>query len=267
MIYFCNFQYPFAHQRYIIKRKFLLDNHIFYSTYKRGQDVPFMAQVLHCAEYFYAVAKPVYVHRAGYKTVTFSEEKTRDYVNAICDVIQLAIQYNYSDLFISMVHELDCFAKEIWYNQKEDLHRWDNINLVNELIQRGKEKFHDAETIHYLMNEDEYKVHVLYLEKEKEHIINTLDASSKIVIYGAGKGARRILFFLRQNEYNVEYFVVSNKNENISKIEDINVIEIEELEMKEDYLFVLGAMECSTKDEMKNILKQNGCNKILDMEL
>lgn len=256
-IYFSDFQYPFAHQRFLINKRFLLDNNIFYPTYRRGQDVTFLAKVLICAKYFYAIDEAVYICRDGHKEVAFSKEKIEDYVNAMYDVLCMAIENDLRELFIIIAFEIENFTKKNWYKKLLYLHEWDLVKKVNGCLAEGIDKFSCKAEVKCLMNKEELEENYrLVLEKEKK-IEEKIKEADDIVIYGAGIWGKKVCNYLKSCGKEPRYFVVSKSEANSKIIEGIKVIGIEELDDR-NYLFILGSIEKSTQIEMReNLLKKS----------
>lgn len=87
-------------------------------------------------------------------------------------------------------------------------------------------------------------VRVIEADKEsigQEYNISEIDVSKKVVIYGAGKFGRIALKQLQRQNIDVMAFVVSNVNENSSKIMDIPVYCIDDMiDYKDEICVVMG---------------------------
>lgn len=263
-ISFRDFQYPFAHQRFIIKKELLIDNNIYYPSYQRAQDIVFLARVLICVGEFYAVNKDVYIHRRGHKEVKFTVKKAMDFMDAISDVIELSIKNHLKEMFIIIAHELDYFAKNHWYKMSSYIEIWDKTYKINQLLIEGAELFQCSCQIKYLYDKEQYEEYCDRLEQELISFKQKLVTNKKFVIYGAGKWGKRIYRYLVNENIKPIYFVVSYKRENVEEIENIKVVSIDELENREEYLYILGNTD---QEKIKTMLREKGCLKILEMDL
>lgn len=259
------FQYPFAHQRFLINRHFLLENNIFYPSYKRGQDVTFLAEVLINAKQFYAINESVYIQRTGHKEVVFTKEKTEDYVNAMYDVLCMAIENKLSELFIIIAYEIQNFAQKKWYKQLLHSNEWELVDKVNKCLSKGIIQFGCEDKVQYLMKKETLKEHYSLIKKKKERIDQEIGKADCIVIYGAGVWGKKIFHYLEKCGRLPKCFVVSKKEINHKFIEGIKVVGIDELDSRE-CLFILGSTEKSTQDEMRETLLGRQYNNILDFD-
>ncbi len=257
-VYFKEYQYPYAHQRYIIKRDFLLEHNIFYPYYRRGQDVPFMANILNTAGKFYMMSKVVYVARSGHKIEHFTQQKADDFVNSLCDVLKIAIDSNLKKLFNCTVQEIHSFAVKEWYRLLSSNNTWDKITKVNELITKGNDIFKCSNASGYLMDETSYVKYLKSLSEEWNKTIETVERYQNVAIYGAGLFGKKVCNLLRNKGYMPKCYVVSNPEENEKTVEGIEVIGIDDLKNGREYLFILCAMDLEARQNMEKNLKFRG---------
>ena len=263
---FLDYQYAFAHQRYLIQKELLVKNRIYYPEYRRGQDVPFMTNVLITVKHFYLIKKDIYVHRQMHKEEKFTEKKANDFISAFYDVSALAIENNLEELYETAISEILTFAKRHWYKILKDNDSWDKIVQVNELIKKGNSVFQNDKDINYLMGKDAYENYLKEMGKEWEYAEQRIQEHDAFAIYGAGKGAKNVYKYLEKKGYRPFCFVVSSQQGNVKMMEEIPVILIDELENAQKYLFILGALNSDIKMEMKEYLLDKGCNNILDFD-
>lgn len=103
------------------------------------------------------------------------------------------------------------------------------------------------------------------INKEKERYIKFIDANrgKNIYIYGAGRMAKPLYLFLKENGININGFCVSNKRINKKEEYGIPILQINEIKKsKEDEIFLFGVNSRLNK-EIEKILKEHGFNNFL----
>ncbi len=262
-ILFKDFQYPYGHGRYIISKKLLLENNIRYPEYRRGQDLVFLCEVLMCANELYAVDKDIYAYRVQHKVEIFTRKKIEDWINAILDVMTIALDNRFETLFLLMLVDINQMVKVYLYPVLFECGGWELVSKVNEIFHRGEVLFNRKLQIEYLMDKDEYMLYLNKLTKEEEKYIELFEKSKNIVIYGAGIWGKKVYRYLKDKKITPQYFVVSIKEQNVSDIDGIPVISIKELKQKPDILIVIGVPDVYKEDVIKT-LKEYNFNNILD---
>lgn len=122
-------QFDFNYQRFLFKRKMLLDNHIFFPNYRRYQDPPFFVKAMCVATQFYALPDPVYCYRqGGVNVIDWRADNCRrliDFINGLYDELQLAIEYDLQILQKNMIHRV--FEKSFYFKLFEQ--GWQDENV------------------------------------------------------------------------------------------------------------------------------------------
>jgi|GEM_PF-470466 len=262
-ILFKDYQYPYGHGRYIISRRLLLENNINYPDYRRGQDIVFLCKVLVCAKEFYVVNKDIYAYRLQHKEEIFTRKKTEDAINATLDVMSMALDNKFEDLFFLMLIDINKMVKLYLYTVLMEGDDWELISKVNDMLYRGEVLFKRKLPIDYLMNKDKYMLYLKKLSEENDKYDELLEKNKEIVIYGAGLWGKKIYRYLKDKKITPKYFVVSNKEQNVSDIDGIPIISIIELEQKPDMLVFIGVPDVS-KGDVKKILKEYDFCNVLD---
>lgn len=95
---YANYQYHYGFYRFIYEREMLIENNIFFPSYIRYQDPPFMVQAMLKAERFYAMDKIVYAYRKSHKKLKWSEDRITAMLSAVSEVWQVACERNFNEL-------------------------------------------------------------------------------------------------------------------------------------------------------------------------
>lgn len=267
LVNFSDYQYPLGHVRYIIKKSLLVDNAIFYPEYRRGQDVPFMTNVLITVGKFYLIKKDVYVYRRFHKEEKFTVEKTDDIINSLYDTMVLAIINHLNLLFDDMVRAINTYAKKYMYKFNKRNNTWHMVTRINELIEKGNLVFNYEKSRDLLFDEPAYEGYLADVKIEGEKIEKVFASNRYIAIYGAGEGGILVCRYMLAKGHKPSCFVVSDKSQNPKSINGIKVMEIDKLQNIQQYLFVIGAIKEEVKAEMKACLKNIGCMNTLDFDL
>lgn len=266
MVAFKEYQYPYAHQRYIIKRDLMIQNNIYYPEYRRGQDVPFMANILNKASRIYLIKKDVYVQRGGHKVEKFTMKKAEDFVDSLYVVLQLALDNDLEELFSTISMEISLFAQKEWYKLLAEYDAWDKVVKINDLIKKGNIVFGYNRGINCLMDKSTYGEFANEIDGKWKGIEKSIRKQKKIAIYGAGGFGKRVYQYLREKGYNLNYFVVSSIEGNEKAVEGISVVSLDDLCNKEEYLYILCVIDQTEREKIKEQLNKRGCNEIVDFD-
>lgn len=101
------YQLAYGYTRYIYKREFLIENKIFFPTYRRFQDPPFFVKAMIKAKKFYAFERPVYVYRKQHKQVKWDSEKCMDVLNGCRDILIMSQEARLELLWQSIVDKIN----------------------------------------------------------------------------------------------------------------------------------------------------------------
>ncbi|MBQ9516657.1 MAG: glycosyltransferase family 2 protein [Eubacterium sp.] len=85
MMNYSDFQYDYNYQCYLISRKLITENDIYFPYYSRFQDPPFFIKAMNAAGSYYFIDKPVYRYRLLPSASKFSSKKTLDLLDGIMD--------------------------------------------------------------------------------------------------------------------------------------------------------------------------------------
>lgn len=98
--------------------------------------------------------------------------------------------------------------------------------------------------------------------KNVNELKDSLFSYKKIYLYGAGKEARKILELLKKIEIQVEAIVVSDKLVNPETVMDIPVIQISNIPVHEENVFLLGVSELYSQEVEKILISLKHTNII-----
>lgn len=261
---FRDYQFAYGHTRYIIRKDLLVNNDICYPEYQRGQDIAFMAKVLNAANKICLIDKNIYVHRKGHKKVYYTERKADDFVESLYDVVNLAIDNEFNELFNIYVKQINGFAKQVWYAQIQRDNSWKKIDRINQCIQKGNVIFKHNIKANCLMEKDEYAKYSLMMEKKWEELEKNVAVHKKVIIYGAGKIGRKVLKYLKSKNCVPESFVVSNPSGEAT-IDNIPIISVDALTEDKECLIILSAVNPLVRKDMEKRLLLKGYHNILNL--
>ena len=83
---------PNLHVIYMFKREFLIKNHIYYSCYRVGEDLTFLAKCMASVGKVACIPVTVYTYRIKHKERRWTREKYRHYVLAIIETTNILLQ-------------------------------------------------------------------------------------------------------------------------------------------------------------------------------
>jgi len=103
---FKDFQQDYYYQRFIFERKMLVDNNIFFPSYRRYQDPPFFLKAMITAEKFYAITQDTYVYRVDAAHVNWTDQKVNDLLCALTDELMLTSSAQLADLHYRVANKV-----------------------------------------------------------------------------------------------------------------------------------------------------------------
>ena len=87
-----------------------------------------------------------------------------------------------------------------------------------------------------------------------------LSIYKKIYIYGAGIVAKRLVCYLKEEEYNISGLIVTEKKENSTIFNDIKIYELNDIKISEEDGIIIG-VKFSSQEEILRRLHKNGIHK------
>lgn len=243
----------------IFNRQFLINNHIEFPAYKRGQDSVFFVEAIAKAGKIYCMNEYIYVHRAGHKEFTYDEEKAVAIMRMYIDILNISSEYRMKRVHQNCVNDFiySSVALAYYYAFRgnkivpelfSQLTQAINPMLLDEDIQNNSD-------LMGMQRLEEYKRDVY---REQERFLNMLNAADNVFIYGAGMIGKQVNQYLKKKDIHIRAFLVSDKNENPEKIDCIEVQEpsIIDAEMS-NYLIVVATLWRSTESITKFLESKN----------
>lgn len=250
--------------RFLYRRSFLIRNNICFPGYRRAQDVPFFLNAVSKADKVFCVKEVVYCYRKEHKLVKFDESKAVDYIKAIRDSLSIAKNEELNSIYDALISELHGEATALMYyfahegsgEMKKAIHD------INSIVQNRE----DNKPV--LLEGDGLDKYVEEIWEERKALFEEINKYSKILIYGAGTVGRKVLNFLRDNRYEPDAFIVSDKKQNPSDVEGVRVKSVEEYVNRQDECFILVATFSYLHEEIKKVLCKNGFKSfyLIDLE-
>lgn len=251
--------------RFLYKRKFLVENNILFPFYKRAQDVPFFVKAISAAGRVYCVKKVVYCYRKEHKLVRFDECKAVDYVKAIKDSLLISKNEGLDNIYIALLKEIhgEITALIYYFAQAGSMEMRKVIHDINLVLQDRE----DSRKM-ILLEGKSLDNHVKQIWEERKNLFIELNKYSKILIYGAGTIGRKVLNFLKDNQYEPDAFIVSDVNQNPDNVEGVRVRAVGEYTNIRDECFVLVATFSYLHEEIKKTLYEKGFTHfyLIDLE-
>lgn len=103
---FSDYQYDYGFYRFIYRRKFLIENNIFFPNYRRYQDPPFMLRAFASAGRFYAIPDVTYCYRIGATAMDWDVSKVVDLLCGIEDELKFSAERGYEKVHALSYHRL-----------------------------------------------------------------------------------------------------------------------------------------------------------------
>ena len=128
-ISFEDYQFDYLFVRYIFKRKFLINNEIYFPNYRVYEDPVFLVKAMVKATKFYAINTDVYLYTGAHQSMNMNIDKTKDFLKALIEELQITAHYNLSNLhkltFERLENEACFYAEKYLYEGDKEI-----FNLV-----------------------------------------------------------------------------------------------------------------------------------------
>lgn len=247
----------------IFNREFLINNHIEFPPYKRGQDAVFFAEAIAKAGQIYCMNEDVYVYRRGHKEVIFDEEKAVDYIRSNVDILKLSSYYKMKRIHQFCVNELQGYlgAMFYYYAFRGNKTVLDLISQLNQAINPMllDEDIQNNFDLMGMQRIEEYKRDVY---REQESFLHMLNTTENVFIYGAGIVGKRVNRYLKNIDIHIKAFLVSDKSENPDKVDGVEVQEPSIINAgMSDYLIVV-ATYWRSNDSITKLLESKSLKNI-----
>lgn len=241
--------------RFLYNRKFLINNNLLFPFYRRSQDAPFFVKAISRAGKVYCVQKVVYCYRKEHKLVRYDKNKAIDFVKGLRDILLISKDEGLDNIYIAALKELHGEATALMYYfahaGSEEMHGL--IRDINSIVKDEEENNKPL-----LLESDDLDQYIEEVWKERKVLFAELNEYSKILIYGAGTIGRKVLNFLRNNQFEPDSFVVSDVKQNPGEVEGVAVRSIEEFMYEQDKCFVLVATFSYLHEQISKTLCEKG---------
>lgn len=239
---------------YIYKKKFLLDNQIFFPDYIRGQDLVFFAKAISCSGGIFCSSKLVYVYRINHKKVKYDRSKALGIVNSMKDVLEIAIKNNMKNIQKIVCDELEGEIGALIYrysfegsSEMQSLIK--KINFLTENSIEGRKILLENEELIEYMEEN---------KRTKKRFIDEIKKISRIYIFGTGMVGKKIASFLNAEQIKICAYIVSNIYQECTMLDSIPVKEIDEIDKKNnDYIVIIATYWYSQKEIIEMLKGRN----------
>lgn len=254
---------------FIYKRKFLINNEIFFPNYLREQDPPFFVKAIAYGGGAYCSKKLIYVYRKGHKKVKYNIQNALDIASGLRDVFEVSAKYNMKNVYQQVINELNGelgaliykFSNEGSERMLELVREFNNLTnselTVKDILENGK----------VLLEGEEINQYVSENIKIKNQFIEMLQKKNQVFIFGAGMIGTKIALFLKENQINIDAFIVSDRSQNAAMIEGISVKSVEEIKDELDDYIIIIATYWYSQNEIINMLRAKKIDKIYPANL
>lgn len=265
IIAFEDYQWPYCYWRYIYNRNMLVKNGLYFPDYRRYQDPPFLVNVMSYCKKFMAIDKITYCYRKEYKRIEWTEEKLFDVLKGERDVLFIAGRMGWGKLYIDSLKKLH--ANRTSYTiakQNENVLRIvedinNNLKTNINILQNYDIKYEDA-----FLDVDKITQTVKDAVEYETLLVDKLEASRGVILYGAGTIAQRVVSYISgRKRINIIGLAVSDGQKKKDDINGITIYYISELLKYKDDADVLVATRKKYQKEIKNNLENLGFKRII----
>lgn len=94
LIPYKDYQFDYGYHRFIYNREMLIKNDIFFPSYRRYEDPPFLVKAMITAQKFYGLHQITYAYRQGHKEINWTDDKIEDLLAGVLDNMRISHQNN-----------------------------------------------------------------------------------------------------------------------------------------------------------------------------
>lgn len=228
VIEFLDYQFFCGYWRFIYKLETLRKYNIYFPSYRRFQDPPFMLKALNSIGRFGTLREGTYVYRIYEKKINYENtELICDFASAFIDMLEYSTLYNLDE-----VERFICDVLLLEYKNRFLAHLSKGNNTLRELLVHignmieGNNRVNECNDYTIETNIDRRIAE--YVDKIT-NIYDNVDKYLQVIIYGAGAVGRDLYDMLYKYNEQAEYIFVETKIDKKKVIGDIEVKEIESL--------------------------------------
>ncbi len=247
---------------YLYQREFLMNNNIFFPSYYRFQDPPFLSKALITACSYFVIPVDWYCYRTIYKKTLSSIEKTVGFVKGITDVLEIAEKHQLQKLFGEMFIQVDAVTPYIISGiMSGNTELFELLHQLNEYAVDKDVKLKTITVIEKLIYNQCQMLANAFWKKIKN--------TDQIIIYGAGYYGNLLLQQLEKYSPDLEIVFAETGYPKETKICGRECMRIDELTENRENALVIIAVLKQTQPAMVSNIKRLGFENYmcLDMEL
>lgn len=233
---------------YLYQREFLTGNDIFFPSYYRFQDPPFLTEALLRAESYYVVPADWHCYRTIYKNSLSTNRRTTDFVKGVIDVMEIAQKHQLEKLFSEMIRQLNEFSQCIINSILNG--NTDMLCLLGQIQKYTVGREHEVEPIQFLRNAASDKCKMIVNDFRSQ-----LEGIDMLVIYGAGKYGHYLLEWLEKLNINLEIVFAETKCVEGTIVDGRKCIQIDQFAGIKEKMLVIIAATPDTQLQMAENLK------------
>jgi glycosyltransferase involved in cell wall biosynthesis len=262
----CDYYYLYGHQRYLFNAKLIKEGNVIYAPYKNFEDQVFTINAMGLAGELYELDYPVYEYRINHKSYDIDLNVLIDTLKGFRDTLKLIIQYNLRVMLENNCSSfINTYIKKILEYTLDSNEELDGVIFEIDTLLEHTGWINDDQLISARINK--YKKEKKEDIKIRTAIEQILHSGRKIVIYGAGGNARRLISLYHENLQNVIGIAVTNCKGNENDIEGIKVSNIEEYGAFADEITVMVTPGIKYKDEIIECLKKLKFNNYIWIDM
>ncbi len=247
----------FFYPSYMFKTSFLQENNIFFPSFRRYQDPPFLLNVMHIAQSFYVMPMEWYVYRVTEYHTKFNSRQTSDLFDALLYVARKAKENHYEKIVMKLKAYVTDESNILQGVAEGNIQLLVKLYSLMECLEIKQSEEPHFNVLTSIIND--------WIGKMKQYYEQRINLAEQILIYGAGIYGRRTFESLKK--INVDknvYFAVSKKTKE-EYIDGIAVADILELDLDRENTLVLLANR-NARIEMEKIANELGYENIITVD-
>lgn len=251
-IYFRDEQDCLGFCSYLYRKDFLVGNNIIFPNHLIGEDPPFLAKILACAEKYYVIPVELASIRYRYKNIFTSNIKINAYLGGMLDVIEIAKSYNLDKLIEQTVDRINSNSRMI---VKSFLNgNIEALQLVLKIQKYVKDEKVEITIVQFIK-----RSLIMDIKGRIDTFLAEVCKTSKMIIYGSGTYGKDFLQNVMKLNVQIDIVFAETKEPTSRMVCGKKCYRLDELvEYKEDSIIIVAIKNKKMQDEMISHLKQLG---------
>lgn len=255
----------YGYQSYLFRTDLIRENALYFPSYRRFEDPPFMLKALLCAGGCCEINKEVYMYRLGHKETVYSLENSIDVLRGIRDVVRMAKENDLRILYKNSLQNIHKQYSIVFYAYSYCGHA-EIDNTLCEIAEMVADWIGPEEEL--VLTRDKIICMREECQRDYQDLVHILRNTDRKIIYGAGMKAHALIERHKNDLQNVMGIAVSKKQESAEdSVYGLPVKDIKEYLDDKEASTVLIATMLAYQREIEGYLQTLGFRHVVKLDM